>query len=117
MATRLKRADVAELWLRPEERARFEAVIEKEGVVKNFEMEMRRRDGSIIWCEQSARAVYDAAGKVGHYEGVLVDITSRKRAEQEANRARDQVRDLALEAARLRSDFLASMSHEIQHAA
>ncbi len=100
--------------MRPEERARFEAVIEKEGVVKNFEMEMRRRDGSIIWCEQSARAVYDAAGKVGHCEGVLVDVTSRKLAEEEANRARDRVRDLALETARLRSDFLASMSHEIR---
>ena len=110
----LKRADVAELWLRPKERSRFEAVIEKEGVVRNFEMEMRRRDGSVIWCEQSARAVYDAAGKVERYEGVLVDFTSRKRAEQEANRARDRVRDLALEAARLRSDFLASMSHEIR---
>ncbi len=110
----LKKADVAELWLRPQERARFEAVIEKEGVVKNFEMEMRRRDGSIIWCEQSARAVYDAAGKVGHWEGVLVDVTSRKLAEEEANRARDSVRDLALETARLRSDFLASMSHEIR---
>ncbi len=110
----LKKADVAELWLRPEERARFEAVIEREGVVKNFEMEMRRRDGSIIWCEQSARAVYDAAGKVGHWEGVLVDVTSRKLAEEEANRARDRVRDLALETARLRSDFLASMSHEIR---
>ncbi|MGA9721558.1 MAG: response regulator [Candidatus Binatus sp.] len=110
----LKRADVAELWLRPQERARFEAVIEKEGVVKNFEMEMRRRDGSIIWCEQSARAVYDAAGQVGHYEGVLVDITCRKRAEEETNRARDRVRDLALETARLRSDFLTNMSHEIR---
>jgi PAS domain S-box-containing protein len=110
----LKKADVAELWLRPQERARFEAIIEREGVVKNFEMEMRRRDGSIIWCEQSARAVYDAAGKVGHWEGVLVDVTSRKVAEEEANRARDRVRDLALETARLRSDFLASMSHEIR---
>ena len=110
----LKRADVAELWLHAEERARFEAIIEGEGVVKNFEMEMRRRDGSVIWCEQSARAVYDEAGKVEHYEGVLVDITSRKRAEEEANRARDQVRDLAVETARLRSDFLASMSHEIR---
>lgn len=110
----LKKADVAELWLQPQERARFEAVIEREGVVKNFEMEMRRRDGSVIWCEQSARAVYDAAGKVGHWEGVLVDVTSRKLAEEEANRARDRVRDLALETARLRSDFLASMSHEIR---
>jgi two-component system, sensor histidine kinase and response regulator len=39
---------------------------------------------------------------------------ARKRAEEEANRARDRVRDLALETARLRSDFLANMSHEIR---
>ena len=39
---------------------------------------------------------------------------ARKRAEEEANRARDRVRDLALETARLRSDFLTSMSHEIR---
>jgi len=39
---------------------------------------------------------------------------ARKRAAEEANRARDRVRDLALETARLRSDFLASMSHEIR---
>ena len=40
--------------------------------------------------------------------------SARKRAEEEANRARDRVRDLALETARLRSDFLTSMSHEIR---
>ena len=83
-------------------------------MVRNFEMEIRRFDGKSIWCEKSARAVYDEAGKVGHYEGVLVDIDSRKRAEDEAGRARDRVRDLALETARLRSDFLANMSHEIR---
>ena len=113
-ADSLKRANIAELWLDAEERARLEAIIEGEGVVQSFEMGIRRPDGSIIWCEQSARAAYDAAGKIEHYEGVLIDITSRKRAAEEANRARDQVRDLALEAARLRSDFLASMSHEIR---
>jgi two-component system, sensor histidine kinase and response regulator len=60
------------------------------------------------------RAIRDAAGKVGQYEGVLVDINSRKLAHEETDRARDQVRDLALETARLRSEFLASMSHEIR---
>ncbi len=113
-ADALKRASIAELWLRPEELARLVAIIEREGVVQNFEAEMRRPDGSVIWCEQSARAVYDAAGKVGHYEGVLVNIDSRKRAQEESNRARDRVRDLALETARLRSEFLATMSHEIR---
>ena len=49
-----------------------------------------------------------------HYEGVLVDVNSRKLAEEKTNRARDRVRDLALETARLRSEFLASMSHEIR---
>ncbi|HKN11903.1 MAG TPA: response regulator [Candidatus Binatus sp.] len=108
------RVNLAEVWLRQEERVRLKAIIDQVGVVKNFEMEIRRPDGSVIWCEQSARAVYDAAGKVAHYEGVLVDITYRKRAEDEANRARDRVRDLALETARMRSEFLASMSHEIR---
>ena len=42
-----------------------------------------------------------------------MDITGRKRAEEEANRARDAARDL-VEMARLRSDFLATMSHEIR---
>jgi two-component system sensor histidine kinase/response regulator len=113
-ADSLKRANVSDLWLRPKELARIRAILRREGVVQNFEMEMRRPDGRVLWCEQSARAVYDAAGNVAHYEGVVVDISSRKRAVEEANRARDRVRDLALETARLRSDFLASMSHEIR---
>ena len=43
----LKEADVADLWLRPEELARFQAVIAREGVVRNFEMEIRRPDASV----------------------------------------------------------------------
>jgi PAS domain S-box-containing protein len=110
----LKQADVADLWLRSEELDKFRALIASHGLVQNFEMEIRRPDGNVLWCEQSARSIHDAAGKVGQYEGVLLDINSRKLAEAETNRARDRVRDIALEAARLRSEFLASMSHEIR---
>jgi two-component system, sensor histidine kinase and response regulator len=113
-ADSLKRANTEELWVRPEELARLRAILARENVVQNFEVQIRRPDGSVIWCEQSARAVYDASGKVGHYEGVLVNINSRKLAEEETNHARDRVRDIALETARLRSEFLASMSHEIR---
>jgi two-component system, sensor histidine kinase and response regulator len=113
-ADSLKRANAKDVWLRPDEFARLRAIIQQEGVIRNFEMEVRRPDGSVIWCEQSASAVYLESGQVEFYEGVLVDITGRKRAEEESNRARDSARDLALETARLRSDFLASMSHEIR---
>jgi len=58
-ADSLKRAKITELWLHAEERARLVAIIEGAGVVQNFELGIRRRDGSIIWCEESARAVYD----------------------------------------------------------
>ena len=109
-ADSLKRANVADLWVQPDELARIRVILAKDGVVQNFEAQIRRPDGRVFWCEQSARAVYGASGKVEHYEGVLLDITSRKHAEEETNRARD----LALETARLRSEFLVSMSHEIR---
>ena len=43
----LKNVSIASLWLRPEEQSRFEEIIEREGVVRNFEMEMRRFDGKV----------------------------------------------------------------------
>jgi len=45
-----------------------------------------------------------------YYEGVTVDITDRKRAEEEIMRSRD----LAIEAARLRSEFMHNVSHEVR---
>ena len=111
--SRPSRLNLAEC-LRDEDRAQLAAISDRDGVIKNFEVELRRPDGTVISCDLSARAHYGADGKLAQYEGVLVDITGRKRAELEANRARDRVRDLALETARLRSEFLASMSHEIR---
>lgn len=110
----IKGANISELWLRQDERERLLSILQRDGVAQNFTMEIRRPDGNVIWCEQNARAVFDPPGTVAYYEGVLVDVTARKRAEEEANRARDRVRDLALETAQLREDFLASMSHEIR---
>jgi two-component system, sensor histidine kinase and response regulator len=110
----LRQTRIRDLWVRPEDHERAAAIIARDGLVQNFEIEIRRPDGGVTWCEESARAVYDPAGQIAQYEGVLVDVTSRKLAQEETNRARDRVRDLALETARLRSEFLANMSHEIR---
>jgi two-component system, sensor histidine kinase and response regulator len=110
-AGELKRLSIASLWDDPNEFFQRNAIIMRDGVIRDYESRLRRTDGSILWCAESVRAEYDAAGKsVTQFEGVAVDITFRKRAQQELTAARDA----ALETARLKSEFLANMSHEIR---
>jgi PAS domain S-box-containing protein len=107
----LKHFDLGSLWVQPGEFARRNALIARAGVVHNFESQLRRADGSVIWCSESIRAEYAGPGnQLAGFEGVAVDITSRKNLQQELTLARD----MAVEAARLKSEFLANMSHEIR---
>ena len=52
----------------------------------DFEFEMKRKDGEIRTVLESSISVKDAAGNVTAYQGFLLDITERKRAEQEIRR-------------------------------
>ena len=64
----------------PERREEFKRQIEKNGVVRDFEHEFHRKDGSRGWVLVNARAVRDAQGKTLYYEGTDQDITEQKRA-------------------------------------
>jgi PAS domain S-box-containing protein len=80
----------------PEDRKRGEEIMEREGVVRNFEVRCRRYDGTIIWVKDTARAVRDDSGRLIYYEGVTEDITERKRVEEQMKRATEAKRALAL---------------------
>ncbi len=69
------------LYVNPIDRERVFARLEAEGVVKNFEYRLRRKDGTEIVVLENARAVYDDDGKIVAHEGTITDITDRKRAE------------------------------------
>jgi len=99
-----------QLYVDPQRRAQFVAIMQEKGEVADFESEIYQKDGSIIWISEHARAVRDADGKLLFYEGTVMDITERREAEATVTRARDA----ALESARLKSEFLANMSHEIR---
>jgi PAS domain S-box-containing protein/putative nucleotidyltransferase with HDIG domain len=81
-----------DLYVDFEDRRRWQALMDRNGVVRNFEVRMRRYDGTIIWVENNARAVRDVEGRELYYEGSLEDITERKRAEERLRRSFETLR-------------------------
>jgi len=79
------------IYVDPEERRRWQTLVEQEGVVHGFETQFRRYDGTIIWVRDTARAIRDAQGRISYYEGGIEDITARKRAEEELHRHADRM--------------------------
>lgn len=78
----LKRAGrTTVLYVNPIDRERVFARLEANGVVKNFEYRLRRKDGKEIVVLENSRAIYDDNGKVAAHEGTITDITERKKAE------------------------------------
>jgi len=73
--------NVVQLYAHPEERTEFRRLIEKQGVVKKFEILAVRKDGHRIWIALSARVVRDGDGRTICYDGFYEDISERKRAE------------------------------------
>ena len=70
-----------QLYVQPERRTEFVRLMQVQGTVRNFESRVYRRDGSIIWISENARAVKDSQGAVQFYEGTVVDITERREHE------------------------------------
>ena len=77
-------SDIAfQLYVDPNRRAEFLVTMEREGVVTNFESQIYRADGEILWICENARTVPDVDGQLLCYEGTVVDITERKQAEEQ----------------------------------
>jgi diguanylate cyclase (GGDEF)-like protein/PAS domain S-box-containing protein len=69
------------LYVNPIDRERIFARLEAEGVVKNFEYRLRRKDGTKIVVLENSRALYDEHDNIIAHEGTITDITDRKHAE------------------------------------
>ncbi|HEX2205495.1 MAG TPA: PAS domain S-box protein [Longimicrobium sp.] len=65
------------------DRQRFRDEIFREGSVREFEVRLRHRDGSILHCLLSATLRRGPGGEVTGFQGIIHDITARKRVEEQ----------------------------------
>ncbi len=87
-----------QLYVDPARRQQFLTLIEA-GKVVDFESQIYRRDGCIVWISEQARAVRGEAGQILFYEGSVRDITAHKEAELALRRAEADYRGIFEQAA------------------
>jgi PAS domain S-box-containing protein len=64
-------------------RGEFFERMARDGEVRGLEEEWKRRDGTMIFVRESARALKDEDGKIIFYDGIVEDITERRALETE----------------------------------
>ncbi len=79
----LQGCSASELLVDPRERAREIALLDKNGSVRDFELQIRRPDGEIRTFIDSAFAMRERPSGDVLYQGILVDITERKQLERQ----------------------------------
>ncbi len=76
----------AEFYTSTEQRETFRQELAARNFVRDFEVCLRRKDGSVLTAVESSFAIRDETGKIERYQGFLLDTTEKKHAEDEIRR-------------------------------
>jgi len=79
--------NVYDLFLNPDDRKRFFRKMMYEGSIRNDEVKLKKKDGSVIICSVSAATIKDEKGEVKYYDGAIEDITEQKALESQVQMA------------------------------
>jgi diguanylate cyclase (GGDEF)-like protein/PAS domain S-box-containing protein len=113
-----------ELYVDPEDRVNEHNLLKKEGIVRDYELKLNKRNGEMIWVRDNVRAIKDENGNIYCYEGSLEDITERKQMEEAEHRQRvfaESLRDTAaalsgtLEFEEVLDRILVNLGKVVQH--
>lgn len=90
---------------------RFLAKLEQSGVLVNFELCGRRKDGSTFWLLENV--TLDRTRDPWMIEGTVLEITDRKEAEEELEKSRRELRNLSLRLSAAREEERSRIAREI----
>jgi PAS domain S-box-containing protein len=78
----LLKLDVLKLYVNPDDRIKFQQTIEQKESVRDYEIKLRRKDGTEIDCLLTSTVRQASDGSILGYQGIIRDITERKRMEE-----------------------------------
>ena len=101
------------LYLRPQDRKKFREMIGQYGRVIDYEVNFKRKDGSVIPILLTGHARYDHKGEIIGYEGINVDQSQRREMEKELEKTRLQL----LQAEKMASlgKLVAGVAHQLNN--
>jgi PAS domain S-box-containing protein len=89
--------DIAkDLYVNPDDRRRFQQMIERDGQVIDYDVEFKRKDGTPIPILLTGHARHDQHGNIVGYEGINVDLSQRKEMERQLREAHDFLNKLVM---------------------
>lgn len=103
----LSSRDANDYLIPPEKRNELFLKLKFQRSVVDFEIEIKKETGGIRYCIVSANMLEDDDSMT--YNAIVRDLTEQKRNEDLV-----KARDLAQESAKLKEDFMASISHEMR---
>ncbi|MBF0232823.1 MAG: cache domain-containing protein [Desulfamplus sp.] len=117
-----------QIYVDPTERDKLLKYLNRTRQVHRNETIMKRKDGSYLWASVITNPIYDESNNLLYYEGIIEDITERRKVEEKLKKAHNNLeqrvaeRTQELEKAnlhlmeldRLKSGFLSSVSHELR---
>jgi two-component system NtrC family sensor kinase len=72
-----------DLYVDPEDRKKFQRLIERDGYVRNYEVTFKKKGGQEITVLLTSHVLKNERGEVVGYQGLNIDISDRVRIEQE----------------------------------
>jgi PAS domain S-box-containing protein len=110
-----------QLYYRPQDRDRVLQALAQKGKISGFETQFKKKNGEVIWGMVSVKAVRDETSGERYFQGFVVDVTERKRAEDDIRRLNQELeqrvvdRTVQLEDANKELEaFAYSVSHDLR---